>query len=381
MTFQFKNHDLPLVAVITVTSWHEPPRIRHQVTRQLTRFYNVLYIQKKLNNREDYWENINGRLIFYNPGCAQNFSPQLYANVPFIHHLINKIFYKQITNVLSHYKGNIVLVNFEHDFPEITYWKGFSYKIYICNDEFPKMARSAIQPRGPKYIYQSILFQQYENSVAKNCDLILTQHHFLAKKLKKVNKNIKIQHPGHEFDKLPKIKPHKSEPIKVAFMGYINYRLEMEWLKAVSNQEDMILNLIGPLEKIKNGDFTNFKNIQFIDTLQGDKLLQTLADMDVLIMPYRKDIFEVKILSINNKIYQYIASLRPIVISDLPNYFSFPDGVIYKATSGENFIEKIKLAHLQDCQEYIHLRKKIALSNTWDVKGNELYNYIQSNIN
>ncbi len=42
----FEDDSRELAVVTSTTPWHEPPRARHQVTRQLCRFYNVLYVDR-----------------------------------------------------------------------------------------------------------------------------------------------------------------------------------------------------------------------------------------------------------------------------------------------------------------------------------------------
>jgi len=41
----FDDPSLPLAVVAAATRWEEPPRMRHDVTRQLMRWLNVLYVE------------------------------------------------------------------------------------------------------------------------------------------------------------------------------------------------------------------------------------------------------------------------------------------------------------------------------------------------
>ena len=42
---KFSDNSLPHVVCLTSTKWKDFPRIRHQITRQLKRFCNVIYIE------------------------------------------------------------------------------------------------------------------------------------------------------------------------------------------------------------------------------------------------------------------------------------------------------------------------------------------------
>jgi hypothetical protein len=94
--------------------------------------------------------------------------------------------------------------------------------------------------------------------------------------------------------------------------------------------------------------------------------------MDVLIVPYRSNLEEVKVLTTVSKLFQYISTLKPIVISDLPNFIEMPDGVIYKAKDKKDFVDKIFLAYKNDTVELRELRAKLVLENTWEARGNQI---------
>lgn len=376
----FEDKSLPIVVVVTDTDWHEPPRIRHQVTRQLVRFFNVIYVTKLLDSREDSVEKISDRLIVYSPGIEIFVPKRLNSKDPFTHHLVNRYFKNKILNFIKGCNNEKnVLVNFVYDFYEIMESSFFDFKVYFCFDEHPKMQRQKRKPSRFKFWYQSNLFQYYENRVAREADKCLATHYPLRDKLKKVNSNTDLFFPGHEFnlDFNSGYINKKKLPIKIAFMGYVTYNLLLDWLLAIIQNEDMFLYMIGPVGKFDKKLFKEFNNVEFIEPLTGDELHKKLCEMDVLIMPYNPEIPEVKVQTVSNKFFQYIAAGRPVVISDMPNYIEMPDGVIYRAKDAQDFVEKIRQAHEEDCDELIVLRQKIASENTWDERGNGLSEIIK----
>ena len=111
-------------------------------------------------------------------------------------------------------------------------------------------------------------------------------------------------------------------------MGHISYRLIDNWLLKVLNEKGMELILIGPVDKkyFNIQKFEKFENFKLKSAVKGDELLSLLQSMDVLIMPYNISIPENNVQTVSNKFFQYVASCRPIIISNMPHYIDMPEG-------------------------------------------------------
>jgi hypothetical protein len=81
-----------------------------------------------------------------------------------------------------------------------------------------------------------------------------------------------------------------------------------------------------------------------------------------------------------SKLYQYIASGKPIVMSQLPNFIELPYGVVYTADSADDFVCKIRNASEEDCDEYCEIRFKIASENTWKMRGEQLHTFLKDSL-
>jgi len=57
-----------------------------------------------------------------------------------------------------------------------------------------------------------------------------------------------------------------------------------------------------------------------------------------------------------------------------------PQGVVYRARNATEFVEKIVLAHNENCEEYVQLRLAIAKENTWEKRGDELRQMITAGV-
>ena len=379
----FSDSSLPLAVVVAATKWDEPPRMRHHVTRQLMRWFNVLFVEffpDPRHRKRTGFEWQSERLITYaaTPRCS--LPVRLYANDPFTHGFVNRRFARDIVYAASSFGENnrMLLLNFVYDFHEIMGQVQFAYSVYVCFDEFPRMRRRSKQVNALKAWYQAKLFQHYENQVARLADRCFTPHYPLREKLIKVNRTVDMLFHAHDFPVGP-VKPPRprSGTVNVCFAGYVNYRLLPEWLLAVSQSEDMRLHLVGPVQDKEGRSILAQPRVYHIPLLDKISLQSKLEEMDVLIMPYDWRTPEAAVLTTNSKIFQYIATGKPIVISNLPHYIDLPRGIIYKANSAEDFVASIRQAFAEDSELLVRERAKLASDNTWDKRGDMLYAIIQ----
>ena len=376
---KFSDNSLPLVVVVANTDWNEEPRMRHHITQQLIRWNNVLFVEFFPNNstiEKENFELFHHRLIIFRPKVNYKIHDSLYINLPFIHNLVNNSF-KNITISKVRKLGyeSVILFNFAWNFYQIYRTDLFKIKVYVCNDEFPLMFS-----KGNSWFkrqYQRNLFLKYEQRVAKSSNFCYTPHKPLREKLEMFCNDVKmlfhaLNGPIIKLDDFS-LKTATRERIKVGYAGFIHYRINIAWLISLLKEDIIDLYLIGPLSP----DFelkllTKFDNFHLVPSMPELAMVEKLGEMDVLIVPYRSDLEEVKVLTTVSKLFQYISTLKPIVISDLPNFIDLPDGVIYKANDNKDFVEKVFLAYKDDTVELREVRAKIALENTWEARGNQI---------
>ena len=374
----FLDITLSTAVIVTVTRWDEAPRFRHQVTRQLVRFFNVVYVVIDLDNLEDRIEKINDRFIIYTPGIGKSSLKRIYWVEAVTHHLINRIIRNKIINFLKNIKSKKMLINFQFDFYQLVNLKGFFVlKCYICNDEFPKML-SGFSRYKIKAWFQERLFNYYERQVIKHSDFCLAPHTPLVQKIQKINKNVQLFLPGHEFRLPARPSPlrQRTRPIRIGYMGFITYYLLTDWLLEIARSNDFELFMLGPIEKYDPSLLKEFSNVKFMPALKGKELEKNLTKMDVLIIPYDTQKPTVKVQTAPNKFYQYLAAGKPVVISNMPHFIEMPEGLLYKAKSAKEFVQKIRQAFSEDTLEKVNLRLKIASENSWDKRGEQLYEII-----
>jgi glycosyltransferase involved in cell wall biosynthesis len=377
---KFVDKNRQLAVVTTITSWDELPRFRHQVTRQLARFYNVLYVERTpvnlcKNRYLNRYEQINDHLVLYRPPQIPHILLRFYGRIPFFHTIIDWITRKKIEGAVKKAGySDAILINFQFDFSAIMSSRIFYPKVYLCNDEFPNQA-----PRQ----WQRKLFSEYENQVIKRSDCCFVHSKPLFEKFLTRHKNVSIMLPGHEFnlDKSPEpsnLQRHKKKQISVCYMGYIDKRILLEWLLEVVSHESLFLYLIGPVKNsIDISPLFEFSNFEMIAPLEGEALQSALQSMDVCIIPF--DIKQEVVKACTpNKLFQYIACGKPVVISNMDHLIELPDKFIYVANSAKEFVDCIVKANNEDCNELTTQRIELAQENSWDARGEQLHLILES---
>lgn len=362
---QFSNSDKELVVVTTVSPWHEPPRIRHQVAEYLSKHYNVLYVQTTPLEPQ-LPEKISDSLIFVTVGRLVRGLDRLGPYAPWILSAYRWSIAKEILRVSYRYKKKLLgIVNFNFNFPEIFEIDSSFKKIYICNDDFINTEK---EDKKKQWLLS------LENRVAANSSSNLAVSYPLLTRLLQVNKNSEIFLPGVAFveNSSAIVEPtHDSgKRIQVAFMGYINTRLNIEWLEYLAKSDEFVIRFIGQVDPVDLFmKLRVFSNVIFEGPYYGPALIDALVSSDVLIMPYNTTgLYSIISDSVTapNKLFTYISSGRPIVISEMKNFISLPNGFLYRASNSIEFAQKIRQAAAEDSVELRKARVAFAKENSWD---------------
>lgn len=380
---QFSDLTKKLVVITTVSPWHEPPRIRHQVASHLSNHFNVLYVQtwpvKQLPPKK-----VNDSLIVVTTNRLIRGLDRIGPYAPWLISAYRWYIAKRVIKCANQYSSKLCgIINFNFNFPEIFEIDKSLKRIYICNDDFINMAddfiNKAIGLKRKKWL------ASLENRLVKNSTIVLAVSLPLLNRLSEINKNAELFLPATDCieDISAATEPiyKAGQKIHVVFMGYINLRLNIEWLEELGKSDEFIIRLIGkveptePFERLKD-----YPNIIFEGPFYGTKLVESLVASDVLIIPY--DITgihsaAIEAITASNKLFTYLCSGRPIVISNMKNYIHLPEGFLYRASNSEEFADQIRLAASQDTLKLRKARIAFAKENTWDQKIKILIKHLE----
>jgi glycosyltransferase involved in cell wall biosynthesis len=357
----------PLAIVTTITSWDETPRIRHQVTRQLMRFCNVLYVELPFAaaRAHDELRAQDGSLLVFRPASGANLARRLRNHLGLLRRWYDGMLVRRIertANELGYREA--ALVNFQFDFDAVMRSRLFTRKLYLCNDEFQGDARAWVRS----------LNLHSEHEVVRNADLSLAVSFPLLEKLQRITPRAHLLLPGHEsmIDAEVGTRP-RTPPVHVCCMGFLNSRLVGGWLAALADDPRMRLTLIGPIENPQDwATLLARPGVTHHGTLVGAELQRRLREADVFVMPYDVTQDALRAITAPNKLFQYLACGRPVVCSNLPSLIKLPLGFLYTAADAPAFVAATWRAFAEDSPERTRARLAYAAANSWEARGDEL---------
>ena len=385
--YRATDGDMDTAVIITVTDWNEAPRIRHQIARQLARFYQVLFVETPTswssNSSTQAVENVAPNIWRYRLQPAIKPLRRLKNYVSIANRFINIAHINELRQVLAQFPGEYILFNFNCDFPEIMKLDFFCLKVYFCNDDFASLTTNLLSRQ---------ITLQRESKVAAAADFCLAVSYPLVDTLKAINPNTSLLLPGHEVntDRIPVLDRVKQNIIKVVFMGYISKRLEFEWLEYAAAQPDIEIHLVGPVLMCRRSNdpieispktYEKLSEVfSFHGPMYGNELSDFLTTMDVCSIPYRLDIEAIRACTAPNKFFTYVALRKPVVISNMPHHVELSKGVIYRADSPDSFVREIRLAFQEDSDQLRAMRSEIAQEYTWNNQGDKLKRLIDAKV-
>lgn len=377
----FKDIAKKLVVVVSITDWNEPPRIRHQVTRQLLRKYNVLYVQIYSGVEKGFHSIIfNNGIAFLKLGFRIPGLGRLFYAFPLLESLFGRYVTSKIKKaVIELGYSKATLVNFLFNLVEINDMDIFDKKIFICNDDFLNMNEKLSSGRKAYLNSRQI-------NVCLSSDFIFAVSQSLCDKINSdLERDVcQLLLPGVEFVDVNVVDLYlnrtKSSLVNVAFMGYVDDRLNWDWLFALLNDGRFSITFIGPKNSNKLDEIYGHSNANFIDFLHGKNLIEKLATFDVLTIPYDTSQKSVQAIAISNKFFQYLNSGRPVVISNMPGFIDYGSGVVYRSNSSEQFISNLFSAYNEDSVSMMSIRNTLAKNNSWDNRAEILFSVIDSKL-
>lgn len=252
-----------------------------------------------------------------------------------------------------------------------------SLVVYDCTDEFSA---------DPKV--NSDMYKKLEHEILGSAQVVLAISRNLVSDKKKYNNNVNYLPIGGEPDHfltcheeglaVPEDIKSLKKPV-IGYYGRLDERFDSGWCTALARKfPGASIALIGPMR----GDETktalkDIGNIHFLGSKDYSMLPAYLKAFDVCMMPYVMSEFVQNIFP--NKIFEYLASGKPVITSDIPSLRDLADdGVVSIAKTEAEFLNMVD-AGLSDCDaDNIARRIETAKKNSWLSRADKASDIIEA---
>ena len=232
--------------------------------------------------------------------------------------------------------------------------------IYYCADEYSEFTG-----------YSKKLVKELEEELLKKVDLVLVVSDKLFLTKREYNPNIFLIPHGVEFEHFSK---YNSSPVElpadlknvmkpvIGYYGLIRDWIDFELLQKISERKDWSLVFIGPTSTDVSA-IRGKENVHFLGPKDYEELPLYLQGFDVCIIPY--ELTEVTINARPLKLFEYLASGKPVVSTPLPSVLPYGK-VVRIGSTNEEFIQQIEKSLLEKDESLKKKRIDLARENSWE---------------
>ena len=246
---------------------------------------------------------------------------------------------------------------------------------YHCTDEYSAFP-----------IYSTL---KKKKDVLKQADLVFTTARTLYERKKKYNLNTYLMPNPANIDHFSRVLTKKLEipadikEIKKPVVGYVGaideYKLDFELIDYIAKSHPewsiVMIGGMGICDTTAYKTVPKRENIHYLGQKAFDMLPNYIKHFDVCIIPYSINGYTETVFPL--KFFEYMATGKPIVTTNLPALEEYKDIVGY-AKDKKQFMEYIEKALKEEDQEIINERLKIAKANSWDARVEEMIKIIKS---
>jgi len=245
--------------------------------------------------------------------------------------------------------------------------------VYVANDDHAAMTTSVIEEQR---------LRADESRTIAICDRVVSVSEVIGRRLAHYGKPVHLLYPGHDCKALA-LQSFVDIPRRrrsACFLGYIDWRVDFELLRLLL-QQGWQVSLIGPMvdTHVQVADLaaqfpTSF---EWAPPVESKIAPHTLARYEVLIIPYRyRTAEQAEVMELPNKMFMYFSALRPIVTTWMPNLKLVEPGLVYRATTNEEFLELCLQAIAEDSLQHAARRQDLARQNTWEARRANLWRIV-----
>ena len=320
--------DIPVrFVVLTKTRWHEPPRIRHQVTDMLVRRgHDVLFVERnawlgRVNVRTE------GKLMIARHG-------------EMIHHQLRVVPWLSRLNATMEAAGldaiglgtdpDTIILNFNYDHYFIRKLAPRNTIVSVLNDDFIAAARWFSRREAARVLEATL----------RMSDHTLVVSHPLHDQARRFTDRTSLFFPwARRPYTLPASGRLRSE---VLYWGYINDRIDLALVTELMAL-GVIVNFIGPVSGTRKvAELMEHRNARHHGQGQLDDFGEVLDRCACSILPYDMTNAVVVATTISNRAFDLLSAGFPLLYSPLPALLDAPTQVIRVCRTAGDYVEGLR---------------------------------------
>jgi glycosyltransferase involved in cell wall biosynthesis len=247
-----------------------------------------------------------------------------------------------------------------------------TFRVYECVDDFSS-ARGLIR---------SEVVEHLESATIRRSDAIIVTSDTLRRKFKNNAPRLLVSPNAADFDHFRRAGdenlpvPDELRDINgpvIGFLGSVAYWVDIDLITVLARaRPEWTFVLVGPV-RTPLGVLAGLPNVRIIGRRPYESLPGYLKRFDVCLNPYKPDAVAAGASPL--KLYEYLATGKPVVSSDMPEARRFPTVVMVAGTPAEMMI-CIDRALREDRPERRACQLQIAAKNSWTVRFAEVEDWI-----
>jgi glycosyltransferase involved in cell wall biosynthesis len=233
--------------------------------------------------------------------------------------------------------------------------------------------------------------QALERQMLKKADLVVVVSENLLQSKRPFNKNTFLVPNGVDVQSyVQATESHRPPPPDITqlsrpvigYSGLIAARLNLDLLEHIAiTHPEWSIALVGAVdERYCAGELARLKqirNIHFLGRKEIDQVPRYVQAFDVCLIPYQLD--ERAQNASPLKLYDYMATGKPVVATDFPAARQFSD-LIYIAQTVKDFMHHIEQALAENDDDLAQKRQLVARENTWEKRVEQLSQVLESHL-
>lgn len=167
----------------------------------------------------------------------------------------------------------------------------------------------------------------------------------------------------------------KDKPV-IGYYGALAKWFDYELIKRIAKEDKYSIVLLGVDydQTLEASGLLSLENVYYLGKKEYDVLPRYSAYFDICMIPFL--INDITLSTSPVKVFEYMASLKPIVTTALPECMKYES--VLSSSNHKEFIDNLnKALSLKEDKSYLELLQKEAKDNTWSSKCKDIITFIK----